>query len=153
MLQRRSAADVSSGGGCALIRSARLLGVLAAVACSGAPGAERSDHASLQAGVDSAANRLLSALRTNGSDSLMALMADDVVLMPPNEAVLKGKVAVRAGTTSRWRTSDHRARHLCAGLAPRAGWAMALRPRIVEQLGPSCNSVERAEGLWWLLEP
>jgi ketosteroid isomerase-like protein len=26
----------------------------------------------------------------------MALMADDVVLMPPNEAVLKGKAAVRA---------------------------------------------------------
>jgi ketosteroid isomerase-like protein len=77
-------------------RPAYLLVLLAAVACSGAPGAERSDRASLQAGVDSAANRLLSALRTNGSDSLMALMAYDVVLMPPNEAVLKGKATVRA---------------------------------------------------------
>jgi hypothetical protein len=78
------------------LRSACLLVLLAAIACSRAPGAERSDRASLQAGVDSAANRLLSALRTNGSDSLMALMADDVVLMPPNEAALKGKAAVRA---------------------------------------------------------
>jgi ketosteroid isomerase-like protein len=76
--------------------SAYLLALLAAVACSGAPGADRSDRASHQAGVDSAANRLLSALRTNGSDSLMALMANNVVLMPPNEAVLKGKAAVRA---------------------------------------------------------
>ena len=82
------------------LRSACLLILLAAVACSGAPGAERPDRASLQAGVDSAANRLLSALRTNGSDSLMALMADDVVLVPPNEAVLKGKRRCAPGTTS-----------------------------------------------------
>jgi ketosteroid isomerase-like protein len=54
------------------------------------------DRAALQAGVDSAASRLLTALRTNASDSLMVLMADDVVLMPPNEAVLKGKATVRA---------------------------------------------------------
>ena len=78
------------------LRSACLLVLLAAVGCSGAPGAERPDRASLQAGVDSAANRLLSALRTNGSDSLMDLMADAVVLMPPNEAALKGEAAVRA---------------------------------------------------------
>jgi ketosteroid isomerase-like protein len=78
-------------------RSAYLLTVLAAVACSGqTPGPEILDRAARQAGVDSAANRLLTALRTNVSDSLMVLMADDVVLMPPNEAVLKGKAAVRA---------------------------------------------------------
>jgi ketosteroid isomerase-like protein len=77
-------------------RAAYLPTVLAAVACSGAPGAEGLDRATLQAGVDSAANRLQTALRTIGSDSLMVLMADDVVLMPPNEAVLKGKEAVRA---------------------------------------------------------
>jgi ketosteroid isomerase-like protein len=76
--------------------SVYLLTVLAAVACSGTPGAEALDRATLQAGVDSAASRLLTALRTNASDSLMVLMADDVVLMPPNEAVLKGKAAVRA---------------------------------------------------------
>ena len=76
MLQRPSAADLSPGGGCVLTRSACLLALLAAVACSRAPGAERSDRASLQAGIDSTANRLLSALRANGSDSLMALMTD-----------------------------------------------------------------------------
>jgi ketosteroid isomerase-like protein len=77
-------------------RCAYLLTVTAAVACSRTPGAGALDRATLQAGVDSAANRLLSALRTNASDSLMVLMADDVVLMPPNEAILKGKAAVRA---------------------------------------------------------
>ena len=77
------------------LRSACLLVLLAGVACSGAPGAERPDRANLQAGVDRAANRLLRPLRTNGSDSLMVLMADDVVLMPPNEAALNGKTAVR----------------------------------------------------------
>jgi ketosteroid isomerase-like protein len=46
--------------------------------------------------VDSASTKLLTALRTNSSDSLLVLMAEDVVLMPPNEPVLKGKAAVRA---------------------------------------------------------
>ena len=77
-------------------RSTYLLILLAAVACAGTPGGERSDRARPQAGVDSAANRLLRALGTNDSDSLMVLMAEDVVLMPPNEAVLRGKAAVRA---------------------------------------------------------
>jgi ketosteroid isomerase-like protein len=78
-------------------RSTYLLSVLAIVACSGqTPGPKTLDRAALQAGVDSASNRLLTALRNNASDSLMALMADDVVLMPPNEAVLKGKAAVRS---------------------------------------------------------
>ena len=90
--------------------SAYLLTVLATVSCSGPRTAtEASDRATAQAGVDSAANRLLSALRTNVPDSLMALMADDVVLMPPNEAVLKGKAAVRAWYdmfVTQLRTSD-----------------------------------------------
>ena len=78
-------------------RSAYLLMVLATVACSRpAPGPGTRERDALRAGVDSAAGRLLTALRTNASDSLMALMADDVVLMPPNEAVLRGKPAVRA---------------------------------------------------------
>jgi ketosteroid isomerase-like protein len=77
-------------------RFAYLLTVLAAVACSGqTPGPKTLDRAALQAGVDSASNRLLTALRNNASDSLMALMADDVVLMPPDEAVPNGKAAVR----------------------------------------------------------
>lgn len=74
-----------------------LLTILAAAACSGpAPDRETADRAVLRAGVDSASDRLLSALRTNAADSLMALMAEEVVLMPPNEAALTGKAAVRA---------------------------------------------------------
>jgi uncharacterized protein (TIGR02246 family) len=76
-------------------RSAHLLMLLATLACSGAPGGATSDRAA-RAAVDSAANKLVTALRTNASDSLLALMTDDVVLMPPNEPVLKGKAAVRA---------------------------------------------------------
>jgi uncharacterized protein (TIGR02246 family) len=85
------------------------LTVLAALACSGAPGGRTPDPAALRAGVDSAAGRLLTALRTNASDSLLALMADDVVLMPPNEPLLEGKEAVRTwydGLLTQLRTSD-----------------------------------------------
>jgi uncharacterized protein (TIGR02246 family) len=78
------------------IRSVSSLTVLVAVACSGIPAPEKVNRTALRAEVDSAAGRLLTALRTNSSDSLMALMAEDVVLMPPNEPVLKGRAAVRA---------------------------------------------------------
>jgi ketosteroid isomerase-like protein len=78
------------------VRSSHLLTLFVAVACSGTRAPTTVDRAALEAGVDSAANRLLAALRTNSSDSLMVLMADDVVLMPPNEPVLKGKAEVRA---------------------------------------------------------
>ena len=67
-----------------------------ALACTmGDAGRNSSQLAALRAGVDSAANRLLSALRSDSPDSLIALMADDVVIMPPNEPVLNGKAAVR----------------------------------------------------------
>ena len=67
-----------------------------ALACTtGDAGRSISHPAALQAGVDSAANRLLSALQSDSPDSLIALMADDVVIMPPNEPVLNGKAAVR----------------------------------------------------------
>lgn len=79
-----------------IIRPARLLSLLVAAACTGAPAPGTMDRIALEAGVDSAANRLLAALRANAADSLMALMADDVVLMPPNEPILEGKAAVRA---------------------------------------------------------
>ena len=69
--------------------------IVFALGCSRSPGPVTVDRAALQAGVDSAADRLLAALRTNNPDSLLALLADDVVLMPPNEAVLQGKAAVR----------------------------------------------------------
>jgi ketosteroid isomerase-like protein len=64
--------------------------------------------AALRPGVDSAANRLLVALRSDSQDSLLALMGEDVVIMPPNEAILRGKAAVRAWYEQflkQWRTS------------------------------------------------
>lgn len=74
-----------------------LIAVATAIACSSQTRDLRTPQgAVLQAGVDSAANRLLTALRADAPDSLMALMAEDVVIMPPNEAVLRGKAAVRA---------------------------------------------------------
>lgn len=74
-----------------------LIAIATAIACSSQTGDQRTPQgAVLQAGVDSAANRLLTALRADAPDSLMALMAEDVVIMPPNEAVLRGKAAVRA---------------------------------------------------------
>jgi uncharacterized protein (TIGR02246 family) len=79
-----------------VLRSACLLVTAAAIACS-AP--QTSQDASQPdgrlAGIDSAANRLLAALRSDAPDSLLALMAEDVVIMPPNEPVLRGKAAVR----------------------------------------------------------
>ena len=51
--------------------------------------------AGYQAALESAADKLLEALRGDSPDSLLALMTDDVVLMPPHEPVLKGKAAVR----------------------------------------------------------
>ena len=81
-----------------------------AVACSGQTALPNTpDFAALRSGVDSAANRLLTALRADASDSLLALMADDVVIMPPNETVLRGKAAVRAWYQqflTQWRTSS-----------------------------------------------
>lgn len=70
--------------------------IVLAVACA-SPAPESSEPApeSARAAVDSAANRLLAALRTDSPDSLLALMPDDVILMPPHEPVLKGKAAVR----------------------------------------------------------
>jgi ketosteroid isomerase-like protein len=78
------------------MRSVYCLAVLVAIGCSSAQAPEKLGRTALRAGVDSAAGRLLTALRTNSSDSLMVLMAEDVLLMPPNEPVLRGKPAVRA---------------------------------------------------------
>jgi uncharacterized protein (TIGR02246 family) len=66
------------------------------IACSSQKsGRDTGQQPTLQAGVDSAAARLLAALRSDAPDSLLALMTDDVIIMPPNEPVLKGKDAVR----------------------------------------------------------
>lgn len=78
-------------------RSVAVMVAVVAIACS----PPKSEQASTQApdarpAVDSAANRLLAALRADSPDSLLALVAEDVIIMPPNEQVLKGKAAVRA---------------------------------------------------------
>ena len=59
------------------IRIAALFIVLAVAACSETSSSEAPTVAALEAGVDSVAERMLTALRTNTSDSLMVLMADD----------------------------------------------------------------------------
>lgn len=79
-----------------IVRSACLVACVIAVACKSPPPAQPSaDTTAVKAGVDSAANRLLAALRADSPDSLLVLMAEDVIIMPPNEHVLKGKAAVR----------------------------------------------------------
>ncbi|HVD62434.1 MAG TPA: nuclear transport factor 2 family protein [Gemmatimonadaceae bacterium] len=93
-----------------MLRSFFLVAAIAALACSKRDAsAPAPDIHALQAGVDSAANRLLVALRTNNSDSLMALMADDIIIMPPGESPLKGKAAVKTwydGFLTQLRTTD-----------------------------------------------
>jgi ketosteroid isomerase-like protein len=73
-----------------------LISALVAAACSPQESKQVDTQApAMKAGVDSAANRLLAALRSDAPDSLLALMAEDVLIAPPNEPALKGKAAVR----------------------------------------------------------
>ncbi len=73
-----------------------VVGAGVVIACSPPKAKPTSDQSDVvKARVDSAANRLLAALRNDSPDSLLALMADDVTIMPPNEPILRGKPAVR----------------------------------------------------------
>ena len=82
--------------GALIRRSAYLVVAALTLACSRAESPQTgTPNAGARAAVDSAANRLLAALRTDSPDSLLALVSDDVIIMPPNEAVLNGKSAVR----------------------------------------------------------
>ena len=77
-------------------RTVWLAAALATLACSRPDGEDPApNHAAIQSGFDSAATRLLMALRADAVDSVLALMAEDVILMPPHEPVLKGRTAVR----------------------------------------------------------
>jgi ketosteroid isomerase-like protein len=70
---------------------------LMAIACSNETAARPDSHsATYRAAFDSASDRLLAGLRADSPDSVLFLMTDDVVLMPPNEPVLTGNAAVRA---------------------------------------------------------
>jgi ketosteroid isomerase-like protein len=89
-----------------------------------------------QAGFDSVAARLVTALRNDAADSVMALMAGDVVLMPPSEPVLNGAAAVRTwydGLTTQLRTSslvisDREVRMGGEWVTEVAGYEWTLRP-------------------------
>ena len=73
-----------------------LIAAALSIACSSQDSRPtNSQRSGFQSGVDSAASRLLAALRSDSPDSLLTLMADDVIIMPPNEPVLNGKAAVR----------------------------------------------------------
>ena len=77
--------------------------------CSAPPrSADPTETAAIRAAVDSASDRLFVALRTNDMDSLLSRVADDVVMMPPNEAPVRGKAAMRnwyAGFLAQVRTT------------------------------------------------
>jgi ketosteroid isomerase-like protein len=71
--------------------------IIASSACTRRSDQSRAeDGAALRAGFDTAATRLLAGLRADNADSVLTLMADEVMIMPPNEPVLKGKAAVAA---------------------------------------------------------
>ena len=62
-----------------------------------------------RAAVEAATAAFHQALRTNDAGALFAYVADDVVMMPPGEAPVRGKAAMRAwyaGFLSQFRTSS-----------------------------------------------
>jgi ketosteroid isomerase-like protein len=81
------------------------LSLLTSIGCGGAKapsGAARTE-------VESATAAFHEALRTNDTDAFMSYVADDVVLMPPGEAAVRGKPAMRAWYAtflSQYRTSS-----------------------------------------------
>jgi ketosteroid isomerase-like protein len=109
---------------------------LTAIGCRGKEQEPAATAVASQAGFDSVAARLVTALRTDAADSVLALMADDVVLMPPNEPVLKGAGAVRTwyeGLITQLRTSslvisDREVRMGDEWVTEVAGYAWTLTP-------------------------
>lgn len=65
--------------------------------------------ATLRRSVEAATAAFHQALRTNDADTFFSYVAEDVVMMPPGESVVRGKSALRAwyeGFLSRYRTSS-----------------------------------------------
>jgi ketosteroid isomerase-like protein len=63
----------------------------------------------MRATVGAATTAFHQALRTNDAETFMSYVADDIVLMPPGEAVVRGKDGVRAcysGFLTQYRTSS-----------------------------------------------
>lgn len=65
--------------------------------------------ASTRQAVEAATTAFHQALRTNDVETFMSFIADDVVMMPPGEAAVRGKTAMRTwyqGFLSQYRTSS-----------------------------------------------
>jgi uncharacterized protein (TIGR02246 family) len=81
------------------------LSLLASIGCGEAKVRSSAERAE----VERAATAFHQALRTNDTDAFMSYVADDVVLMPPGEAAVRGKAALHAwyaSFLSQYRTSS-----------------------------------------------
>ena len=74
-----------------------VLAVVIAAGCSESRLASQPESStpSAKAGVEAASAAFHQALRTNDVETFMAYIADDVVLAPPGEAPVRGKMGVR----------------------------------------------------------
>ncbi len=93
-------------------RSIFLLALAALLACR-APGPSASGggkaESQTRAAMEAASAAFHQALITNDAEKLFPFVAEDVVMMPPGEAVIRGKAAMRAwyaGFLSQFRTSS-----------------------------------------------
>lgn len=68
------------------------------VACAESPdpSVTQSGNASDRSAIDANHERFLAAMRANNTDSLVALLTDDVTFDPPNEPSVRGREATRA---------------------------------------------------------
>ena len=81
------------------------LSLLTSIGCGGA----KAPSGAARAEVESATAAFHQALRTNDKEAFMSYVADDVVLMPPGEAAVRGKPALGAWYAtflSQYRTSS-----------------------------------------------
>jgi len=88
-----------------------VLAVVIAAGCSESRLASQPESStpSAKAGVEAASAAFHQALRTNDVETFMAYIADDVVLAPPGEAPVRGKMGVRTwyeAFLSQYRTSS-----------------------------------------------
>ncbi len=96
------------------LEAARMLAVasclVALLSCAGPePSAAGGDGKPGRAEVEATTEKFHQALRTNDADRLFSFVADDVVMMPPGEAAIRGKAAMRewyAAFLSQFRTSS-----------------------------------------------
>lgn len=66
-----------------------------AVACAKAAEAPMNDPVADKAAVDAVRNQEMSALNSGVVDSMLVVYTDDIVMMPPNEAMVTGSAALR----------------------------------------------------------